>query len=169
MLERETHLAAGGITAMFGVYGVCAAIGNAIGGKLVDRFGSRSATLTVVIGLAIAMGGACVFAASMRAMVIVMAVWGLASFGAVPVLQNTVINASRKRANSNADVASGTNIAAFNIGIAAGSVIGGIASKYSPYAPTIVALLPLFIAAVLASRLVTRSTSATLEAEPLKN
>lgn len=153
LLAQSTHLGAQGITGMFALYGVSAAVGNTLGGRFVDRVGSRSAALCVVGGLALAMLGAALGAASALAMAVVMVVWGLASFGAVPVLQKTVLVAAQHNPVGSPELASGMNIAAFNLGIAVGSVAGGIASTHSPQMPMWVGMVPLFFAAILATRL----------------
>ena len=153
LLAQSTHLGAQGITAMFALFGVSAAVGNTLGGRFVDRVGSRSAALWVVGGLVLALVGAALVAASAPAMAAVMVVWGLASFGAVPVLQKTVLVAAQHNPAGSPELASGMNIAAFNLGIAVGSVAGGIASAHSPQMPMWVGLVPLFFAAILATRL----------------
>jgi len=150
LLGKLTHLGATGITGMFVLYGVFAAIGNALGGRYVDRFGSKTATLTVLAGLFLALMGAYLGAASVAAMACVMVVWGIASFGAVPILQNTVLMVARHHPEASPEVASGMNIAAFNIGIAMGSVLGAMASQYSAAAPMLLGLLPLVFAGLLA-------------------
>jgi MFS transporter, DHA1 family, inner membrane transport protein len=157
LLEQVTHLSASGVTGMFALYGVSAALGNAMGGRFVDKVGSRTAALVVVAGLVVALGGAYMGGSSLAAMAVVMVVWGLASFAAVPVLQKTVLVAAQNNKSGSPEVASGMNIAAFNLGIAVGSVIGGISSKHSPEMPMLVALAPLLIAGVLASFLASKA------------
>ena len=52
-------------------------------------------------------------------------VWGAFAFGNVPPLQVYVVQLAQRFTPNAVDVASGLNIAAFNIGIAIGSVTGG--------------------------------------------
>ncbi|MEG3767612.1 MFS sugar transporter, partial [Alteromonas sp. 14N.309.X.WAT.G.H12] len=59
------------------------------------------------------------------AAVITVLVWGAFAFGSVPGLQVYVVQLAEKFTPNAVDVASGLNIAAFNIGIALGSIIGG--------------------------------------------
>ena len=59
------------------------------------------------------------------AAVITVLVWGAFAFGNVPGLQVYVVQLAEKFTPNAVDVASGLNIAAFNIGIALGSIIGG--------------------------------------------
>ena len=59
------------------------------------------------------------------AAVLTILVWGAFAFGNVPGLQIYVVKQAEKYTPNAVDVASGLNIAAFNIGIALGSIIGG--------------------------------------------
>jgi len=59
------------------------------------------------------------------AAVLTILVWGAFAFGNVPGLQLYVVKQAQKHTPNAVDVASGLNIAAFNIGIALGSIIGG--------------------------------------------
>ena len=59
------------------------------------------------------------------AAVITVLVWGAFAFGNVPGLQVYVVQLAEKYTPNAVDVASGLNIAAFNIGIAVGSILGG--------------------------------------------
>ena len=152
LLEQTTHLSAAGVTGMFVLYGVSAALGNALGGRLVDRAGSRRASLTVIGGLLVALGGAYLGGTSVIVMSAVMVIWGLSSFGAVPIFQKTVLVAAQNNRVGSPEVASGMNIAAFNIGIAVGSVIGGLVSAHSNEAPMLAGLFPLIFAGLLATR-----------------
>lgn len=157
LLERQTHLRAAGITAMFTLYGVAAAAGNALDGRFMDRFGARYASLAVFAALALALGGAWTGARSTTAMAVVMVVWGAASFGAVPVLQTAVLLAAKRNPAASPEIASGMNIAAFNLGITAGSAIGGYVSLLSVQMPMLAGLTPLAAGAAMAWRLPGRS------------
>ncbi len=150
LLGENTHLSASGITGMFALYGVAAAIGNAMGGRFVDSVGSRAAALTVIVGIGLALLSAFMLSSSVAAMSVVMALWGVASFGAVPIMQKTVFITAQANPVASPEVASGMNIAAFNVGITLGSVLGGVASHSSAAAPMVVGLLPLLLAALLA-------------------
>jgi len=57
-------------------------------------------------------------------------VWGAFAFGNVPALQVLVVQEAERHAPNAVDVASGLNIAAFNIGIAIGSVVGGLVVEH---------------------------------------
>jgi DHA1 family inner membrane transport protein len=51
--------------------------------------------------------------------------WGAVAFGNVPGLQVYVVQQAQRFAPQAVDVASGLNIAAFNLGIAGGAWLGG--------------------------------------------
>ena len=65
-------------------------------------------------------------ASSKIAAVLTVLVWGAFAFGNVPGLQVYVVQLAEKYTPNAVDVASGLNIAAFNVGIAIGSVVGGV-------------------------------------------
>lgn len=148
LLEQETHLYGQGISGMFFLFGLFAMIGNYFGGQLVDKAGSRRASLLVIVAIAVALLGAYSGSASPVIMAVVMSLWGLASFGAVPVFQRTVLAAAEVEGSP--DLASGMNIAGFNIGIAVGSALGGAASHASPVSPMAYGLIPLLLAVLFA-------------------
>ena len=77
-----------------------------------------SALAVILFALTFTMG-------SKIAAVITVLVWGAFAFGNVPGLQVYVVQLAEKFTPNAVDVASGLNIAAFNIGIAVGSILGG--------------------------------------------
>lgn len=151
LLMRQTGLDAAGVAVLFALYGVSAALGNAGGGRWVDRVGSRVAAMSVIGGVALVQLGALLGAASVPAMAAVMALWGWASFAAVPVLQKTVLMAAQRQPRASAELASGLNIAAFNVGIALGASLGAWALQRSVEVSLLVACVPLAFAAALAA------------------
>lgn len=106
-------------------YGVAVAIGNIWGGKLADRHGAVPA-LTFIFAALAALLLIFQFTASLHyaALVTVLAM-GIFAFGNVPGLQVYVVQKAEQYAPEAVDVASGLNIAAFNVGIALGSITGG--------------------------------------------
>lgn len=162
VLKDLTHLTVESVTAMFAVYGVSAAIGNALGGHLVDKAGSRTASMLVIAGIGAALLATTQLAGSVAAMAVILALWDLASFGAVPILQKTVVHAAETNPAASSETASGLNIAGFNIGIAAGSALGGLASQYGVLNAMYAGLVPVALALVLATRLKKAESQSTL-------
>lgn len=102
------------------VFGIGSAVGNWIGGRLVDwrlmptLFGSLSALVMTMAVFAWA-GSEPVWAA------ILVLIWGISGFAMVTPLNMLVL----KKAGEAADLASSLNISAFNIGNALGAALGG--------------------------------------------
>lgn len=107
------------------VYGVSVAIGNIYGGKLADKKGPIRALTIIFSALAVILFALTFTMGSKVAAVITVLVWGAFAFGNVPGLQVYVVQLAEKFTPNAVDVASGLNIAAFNIGIAVGSILGG--------------------------------------------
>ncbi|MCG3842690.1 MFS transporter [Psychrobacter sp. Ps1] len=125
ILEQQTKFAPSAIGLIMLVYGVSVAIGNIWGGKLADKRGPISALSIIFSALSVIL---LLFTFTMQskiAAVLTILVWGAFTFGNVPGLQIYVVKQAEKYTPNAVDVASGLNIAAFNIGIALGSIIGG--------------------------------------------
>ncbi|EJM4760706.1 MFS transporter [Salmonella enterica] len=106
-------------------YGVSVAIGNIWGGKLADKHGAVPALKFIFAALFVLLMVFQVTASTQYAALATILVMGLFAFGNVPGLQVYVVQKAEQFTPNAVDVASGLNIAAFNIGIALGSVIGG--------------------------------------------
>ena len=91
------------------------------------------------------------FTASMQyAALATVLVMGIFAFGNVPGLQVYVVQKAEEYTPSAVDVASGLNIAAFNIGIALGSIIGGQTVEHyglaqTPWSGAVIVLVALLL------------------------
>ncbi len=126
ILQDITGFAANAISLILLVYGVSVAVGNIWGGKLADRIGPTKALNIIFLGLAVVLVAFSITAYNPVAAVITILIWGAFAFGNVPGLQVYVVQLAEKHAPHAVDVASGLNIAAFNIGIALGAWGGGL-------------------------------------------
>ncbi|EIP1632956.1 MFS transporter [Salmonella enterica] len=106
-------------------YCVSVAIGNIWGGKLADKHGAVPALKFIFAALFVLLMVFQVTASTQYAALATILVMGVFAFGNVPGLQVYVVQKAEQFTPNAVDVASGLNIAAFNIGIALGSVIGG--------------------------------------------
>ncbi|WP_194436045.1 MFS transporter [Vibrio fluminensis] len=131
LLQDVSGFSANAVSIIMLVYGVSVAVGNIWGGKLADKMGPVKALTVIFTGLALVLFvfGFTVF--NPIAAVLTILVWGAFAFGNVPGLQVYVVNLAEKYAPEAVDVASGLNIAAFNIGIALGSFGGGMIVTHS--------------------------------------
>ena len=106
-------------------YGISVAIGNIWGGKLADKHGAVPALKFIFAALVILLMLFQFTASIQYAALVTVLVMGIFAFGNVPGLQVYVVQKAERYTPNAVDVASGLNIAAFNIGIAIGSIVGG--------------------------------------------
>ena len=126
ILQQVSGFASGAIGLIMLVYGVSVAIGNIWGGKLADKMGAIKALYIIFSFLALVLFIFTFTAKNQITAVATVLIWGAFAFGNVPGLQVYVVQLAKKYTPNAVDVASGLNIAAFNIGIAIGSIVGGV-------------------------------------------
>ncbi|GAA4898107.1 MFS transporter [Ferrimonas pelagia] len=126
ILEQVSGFNANWVGAILLIYGVSVAIGNIWGGKLADSKGPVGALTVIFIGLAAVLLLLNLTAYSKIGAVLTILIWGAFAFGNVPGLQVYVVQLAQKHTPNAVDVASGLNIAAFNVGIALGAWGGGL-------------------------------------------
>ena len=126
ILEQVSGFNASAVSLIMLVYGISVAFGNIIGGKMADKMGPIKALTLIFCGLASVLIIFNFTAFNPITAVLTILVWGAFAFGNVPGLQVYVVKLAEKYAPDAVDVASGLNIAAFNVGIALGAWAGGI-------------------------------------------
>jgi predicted MFS family arabinose efflux permease len=126
ILQQVAGFSAGMVGLVMLVYGVSVAFGNIWGGKLADRKGPVRALQIVFALLAAVLLVLQFTAANKVAVLVTVLAWGAVAFGNVPGLQVYVVQRASRDAPQAVDVASGLNIAAFNVGIALGAWGGGL-------------------------------------------
>lgn len=156
ILEDVTGFAPGMVSLLLLVYGVSVAAGNIWGGKLADRFGPTTALYIVFGGLAAILFVLTFSAYNPVTAVITLLVWGAFAFGNVPGLQVYVVQLAERYTPHSVDVASGLNIAAFNIGIAVGAWLGGhvvadMGLMNTPWIGGVIVLSALFLTRISAT------------------
>ncbi|WP_306397406.1 MFS transporter [Telluria beijingensis] len=126
VLQEVSGFAASTVGLVMLVYGVSVAAGNIWGGKLADRHGPVRALQIVFALLALVLLVLTFTAPSKPLVLLTVLAWGAVAFGNVPGLQVYVVQRAEVDAPRAVDVASGLNIAAFNVGIALGAWGGGL-------------------------------------------
>jgi predicted MFS family arabinose efflux permease len=126
ILQDVSGFNANAISLIMLVYGVSVAFGNIWGGKMADRLGPTKALSWIFLGLASVLLVFNFTAVNPIAAVLTILVWGAFAFGNVPGLQVYVVKLAEQHTPNAVDVASGLNIAAFNVGIAIGAWGGGM-------------------------------------------
>ncbi|PFG11999.1 MFS transporter [Bacillus sp. es.036] len=125
LLEDVTGFSAKFVSVILLVYGVAVAIGNMIGGKASNKNPLKALFWMFVLQAIILF--VMTFALPFKvAGIISIFFMGLFAFMNVPGLQVLVVNLAEKYVPSGVNVASALNIAAFNVGIAIGSFVGGV-------------------------------------------
>ncbi|MGX9220239.1 MFS transporter [Massilia varians] len=126
ILQEVSGFAASSVSLVMLVYGVSVAAGNIWGGKLADRKGPLPALQIVFALLALVLLALSFTAPNKWLVLATVLAWGAVAFGNVPGLQVYVVQRAERDAPHAVDVASGLNIAAFNVGIAFGAWGGGL-------------------------------------------
>jgi DHA1 family inner membrane transport protein len=140
------------VTAMLLVFGIASAIGNAVGGRANDAAPRTAVAVTlVVLGAVLVAFG--LLGHSRWATVGTVFVWGIAGFALVPALQSRVLAITGEASV----LASTLNIAAFNVGIAAGSGLGAVLVDrgdlgVTPYVAAVIAAVAVPVSLLAAPR-----------------
>ncbi|WP_294907761.1 MFS transporter [Tatumella sp. UBA2305] len=129
-------------------YGISVAIGNLWGGRLADKRGPVPALTIIFTGLVVLLLVFQMTASLQYPALITVLLMGIFAFANVPGLQVYVVQKAEEITPGAVDVASGLNIAAFNVGIALGSLVGGqIVTHYglseTPWVGAIIVLVAL--------------------------
>lgn len=126
ILEKVSHFSPPIVGAVLLAYGASVAVGNFWGGRLADTRGPIFA-LKLIFGVLAAVLLLLDFTAASKPLVLLTVLaWGAVAFGNVPALQVYVVKQAERFAPYSVGVASGMNIAAFNLGVAGGSYAGGL-------------------------------------------
>jgi len=126
ILQQVAGFSAGAVGVVMLVYGVSVAFGNIWGGKLADKKGPVSALKLIFLLLALVLLLLTFTAPHPVLVVATVLLWGAVAFGNVAGLQVYVVQQAEHFTPRAVDVASGLNIAAFNLGIAGGAWGGGL-------------------------------------------
>ena len=148
ILTDISGFSAGAVGWVMLAYGVSVAVGNIWGGKLADRLGPIPA-LRIIFALLAGVLLLLQFTAPYPWLALAtVLLWGAVAFGNVPGLQVYVVKQAERYAPRAVDVASGLNIAAFNLGIAGAAWAGGwivthLGLMHTPWIGAVVVLVAL--------------------------
>lgn len=125
ILQDVVGLSAGTVGIVLLVYGIAVAIGNEVGGRWANQNPVRALFWMFSLQAAILVAMSFMIPFKVAGLIAVF-LMGLFAFMNVPGLQLYVVQLAEKYVPSAVDVASALNIAAFNVGIAIGALIGGV-------------------------------------------
>lgn len=126
LMTEVTHVNEATVSLALMLFGVATVIGNLLGGRLADRLGTRRALQSALVGLAFSLAALSLTTNHVAPMFANLFAWGIFAFAISPIVQAGVVGTAEVEAPDAVGTASGFNIAAFNLGIAAASFIGGI-------------------------------------------
>ncbi len=121
-LQSALNLNSTWISIFYFIFGVSAVIGGGLGGFMADKWGSKRSILTIIIVFGVALISLPKAAFSIMLFVILMMIWSMLSWAISPAQQNYLIETSPETA----DIQQSLNNSALHLGIALGSVIGGM-------------------------------------------
>ena len=125
ILEDVTKIDSKLVSIVLLVYGIAVAIGNAVGGRLANHNPARALFWMFIMHAFIMIVMTFMIPFKIAGLIAVI-LMGIVAFMNVPGLQLYVVQLAEKYVPAAVDVASALNIAAFNVGIAMGSIIGGL-------------------------------------------
>ncbi|MFS2112131.1 MFS transporter [Sphingomonas sp. Sphisp140] len=159
ILREAAHASTFWVTAALVIFGVGLTAGNWLGGRYADK-SVEGALITMTAALAVLLVAFAFGMFSLPVAIILMPLWGAASFALVPPLQMRVMDAAHEAPN----LASAMNIGAFNLGNAIGAALGGEVIReglgYPAVSLAAAAMALVSLAMVLAPRLVRRRSAA---------
>lgn len=151
LMTEVTHVNEATVSLALMLFGVATVIGNLLGGRLADRLGTRRALQSALVGLAFSLAAPSLTTNHVAPMFANLFAWGIFAFAISPIVQAGVVGTAEVEAPDAVGTASGFNIAAFNLGIAVASFIGGILVAgpgllATPWAALVATLIALGIA-----------------------
>ncbi|NMH99616.1 MFS transporter [Pseudonocardia acidicola] len=104
------------------VYGLGAATGNALGGRLTDRFGSRRPLVVIFVGFVLVLATLPLTATTVAGAAVALFVWGMFTWSVNPPIQNWLI----ELAPVNSGLLLSLNASAIYLGAGLSGVFGGL-------------------------------------------
>lgn len=135
ILEQISGYSAGAISILLLIYGVALAIGNIIGGRSANRHPVKALRWIFLIQGVVLLLQMWLLPNHILSVLSII-ILGFCAFMMSPGVQAYIVALAEKLVPSAKDIASALNISAFNVGIAAGSALGGVAIDYLTYLDT---------------------------------
>jgi predicted MFS family arabinose efflux permease len=135
ILEQISGYSSGTISILLLIYGVALAIGNIIGGRSANRHPVKALRWIFLIQGVVLLLQMWLLPNHILSVLSVI-ILGFCAFMMSPGVQAYIVALAEKLVPSAKDIASALNISAFNVGIAAGSALGGVAVDYLTYLDT---------------------------------
>ncbi|MBK1789297.1 MFS transporter [Prauserella cavernicola] len=139
VLGATAGVSGSAISVLLVCYGVGAALGNVLGGRVTDRWGSRRPVYAVIVAIVVILALLPVVATTTASAAVVLFLWGVATWSFNPPIQHRLITL----APSSAGLLLSLNASAIYLGVGLSGVVGGLVLRHGGAAllPEIAALL----------------------------
>lgn len=121
-LKMKMGLDGNWVSIVYLIFGIAAVIGGGIGGLLADRFGAKPVILTLITLFGITIFSLPFAAFSLPLFLMVVIIWSMLSWAITPAIHSYLIEVSPETS----DIQQTLNNSAVHMGMAFGSMIGGI-------------------------------------------
>jgi DHA1 family purine base/nucleoside efflux pump-like MFS transporter len=121
-LKMKMGLDGNWVSIVYLIFGIAAVIGGGIGGLLADRFGAKPVILTLIAMFGITIFSLPFTAFSLPLFLMVVIIWSMLSWAITPAIHSYLIEVSPETS----DIQQTLNNSAVHMGMAFGSMIGGI-------------------------------------------
>lgn len=121
-IQSTTNLDGTWISIVYFLFGIAAVLGGGIGGTLSDKLGPKRTILMAIIGLAVVLFSISYMTSIIVLFLVGLMVWGMMSWVISPAMQSYLIDTSP----NTAPIQQSLSNSSLHLGIAAGSLLGGI-------------------------------------------
>lgn len=152
-LQTTMDLSTNWISIVYFLFGIAAVSGAAVGGAFSDRFGTKPTIFGVIIILLATIFSISFTTAALPVFLIVVIIWGMMSWALSPPLQSYLIEI----APDTSDILISLNYSALHLGVALGSLIGGVvieqmAVQFNPYIGGVIVIGSLLTAIIATAK-----------------
>lgn len=143
-LQTTMDLSTSWISIVYFLFGIAAVSGGAVGGIFADRFGTRPTMVGVIVTLLAVLVAIYFAVINLPLFLVILIIWGMMSWALSPALQSYLIEI----APNTSDILISLNNSALHIGVALGSMFGGIvleqlSVEFNPFAGALIVILSL--------------------------
>ena len=161
LLKDGAGFSTSAVTWVLVIFGAGTVAGNLLGGRLTDSRGAQWTVRVALVGLAVSLAAVLLTQGSQPAIVVNIGVWGVFAFLISPAVQSHAVALAGEIGVGAEKAASGLNIAAFNVGIAAASFLGGRLLEHGDPSRTPWVGIAFVIVAFIASAGIARGSKAS--------